>query len=146
MEDDSLIFIQGNLRPHTLAFGYSLLCGLQAAIELSTYNPQSTGFSLGAPKPPLSIIRAPGTSIRDAVDAEFSETSYVDGKTPGWHDRMKRATQYLTQKSSTSLLRIYRIPMCRNHKRFSVRIYARRCPFTAPRCPRLSSTSASILS
>jgi hypothetical protein len=104
MEDDSLIFIQGNLRPHTLAFGYSLLCGLQAAIELSTSNPQSTDFSLGAPKPPLSVIRAPGTSIRDAVDAEFSEMSYVDGKTPGRHDRKRHATQYLTQKLTTSTL------------------------------------------
>jgi len=104
MEDDSLTFIQGNLPPHTLAFEYSLLYGFQTAIELSTSNPQSTDFSLGTPKPPLSVIRAPGTSILDAVDAELSEMSYVDGKTPGWHDRMKRATQYLTQEKSTSTL------------------------------------------
>ena len=46
MEDDSLTFVQGKLPPHTLAFEYSLLCGLQAAIELSTSDPQSTDFSL----------------------------------------------------------------------------------------------------
>ena len=74
---------------------------LQAAIELSTSNPQSIDFSLGAPK---TALLAPDTSNRDAVDAEFSETSYFDGKTPGWHDRMKRATLYLTQKKPTSTL------------------------------------------
>ena len=104
MEDDSLTFIQGNLPLHTLAFGYSLMYGLQAAIELSTSNPQSIDFSLWAPKLPFSFIGAPGTSIRDAVDAELSGMSYVDGKTPGWHDRKRHVTQYLTQKKSTSTL------------------------------------------